>query len=301
MTYTIIGGGFGLYGYLPAMAVRGYRVLLPTKYQASVAAREDLKQFKPIIDWVSSTEEGLRNACAVVIATPPAVQQRLVKKIISDFPNIEAFHLEKPIAATPTTAANLLDLLEFNSKRVKVGFIFPYCSWTKQLATAAESSKSININWQFKAQHFCNELKTWKRLHKHGGGPIRFYGIHLIALLANLGYSSVSQSQVIAWNSKHLTVWSALFEGEGVAPCAIQVDTLNDSKSFSLNTNSEMIISMQDPFDGITLIQPKVDRRAKLIADVIDSEWSSNFRFLRRITSLWSSAETDLGQILGTF
>jgi len=47
---------------------------------------------------------------------------------------------------------------------------------------------------QLKADHFKNNKDNWKRDHKQGGGPLRFYGIHLIAVLAELGYTSSRQS-----------------------------------------------------------------------------------------------------------
>ena len=43
--FTILGSGFGLYGYLPALLDLGHMVTLPTRYQAVVAGRPELSRF----------------------------------------------------------------------------------------------------------------------------------------------------------------------------------------------------------------------------------------------------------------
>jgi hypothetical protein len=44
--YTIVGGGFGLYGYFPAIVQQtGMKVLLNEKYRKTITSRPELNRF----------------------------------------------------------------------------------------------------------------------------------------------------------------------------------------------------------------------------------------------------------------
>lgn len=294
MTYTVIGGGFGLYGYLPALMAGGNRVLLPVKYRERIVGRTDLRQFDSRITWVPTTEDGLRGAHSVIIATPPAVQSVLVRRVVNEFRNVKALFLEKPLAESPSSATQLLNELETHSMSATVGFLFLRCPWAEKLAIATKSSASISVIWHFQAHHFRHETQTWKRLHEQGGGPLRFYGIHLIALLSSLGYSRVSESRLTRENGNDVTGWQASFDGEALPTCSVEVETSSTSTAFQVGVNSDAIVKMFDPFDDIPWQDWLVDRRVALLADLLGSETTNDFRFLRDVTTLWAGAEKSL-------
>jgi predicted dehydrogenase len=291
VTYTVIGGGFGLYGYLPALIAGGNHVLLPVKYRERILGRTDLRQFDSYIMWVPTMEDGLSGAQSAIIATPPAAQAVLVRRIVNEFCNVKALFLEKPLAESPLSAAQLLNELEDNSISATVGFIFLRCPWVEKIAAATRSSGSINVIWHFQAHHFRHGTKTWKRIHEQGGGPLRFYGIHLIALLSSLGYSDVEESRLTKTNGNDITGWQASFAGKALPTCNVEVETLSNSNEFQVLVNSDAIINMSDPFDDIPRQGWQADSRVALLADLLNSEMPNDFRFLRDVTMLWERTE----------
>lgn len=292
--FTVIGGGFGLYGYLPALMSGGHTVLLPVKYRERIVNRKDLRQFESRIIWVPSTDDGLRSASSIIIATPPAVQAMLVRRVVNEFPNVKELFLEKPLAENPLSAKQLLNELEACSKWVTVGFLFLRCPWAEALAIATKSSSSIVIVWRFQAHHIRNETKTWKSHHEQGGGPLRYYGIHLIALLSSLGYSDVNESRLRRVNGNDVTGWEASFAGKALPPCNVEVETSSNSNTFYIAVNSGTVVDLTDPFDGTSWQDSILDRRVALLADLLSSERAADFRFLRDTTSLWEEAEKSL-------
>ena len=53
-TVGIVGSGFGLYGYLPALVEVGkMNVILPGRYKDKFLARSELKIYADYIHWVS--------------------------------------------------------------------------------------------------------------------------------------------------------------------------------------------------------------------------------------------------------
>lgn len=291
MTYTVIGGGFGLYGYLPALISRGKNVVLPVKYRERITRRVDLRRFESQIDWVPTMEDALHQAKTVVIATPPAAQVVMVKRVLNDFSNIEDFFLEKPLAESPESAEQLLNELERHSKACEVGFILLKSPWLRKLAVASKESTSISIIWHFQAHHFQHGIQSWKRNHAEGGGPLRFYGIHIIALISSLGYSRVKGSFLTSAHRNALTKWSAAFVGLGLAQCDVEVDSASTSNLFRVKVDSEILVQMADPFGDAPSVDLTVDRRVGLLGELIENKTRNDLSALRKIISLWAEIE----------
>ena len=92
--FTIIGSGFGMYGYLPALLkVYGEGVILPLSYKDKLMARSDLIQFLPWISWAKTLEEALKEATGVVLATTPTRQLTIAFELLNH-PNIKKLVLE---------------------------------------------------------------------------------------------------------------------------------------------------------------------------------------------------------------
>ena len=121
--FTILGSGFGLYGYLPALLGLGHKIALPERYRSVVGTRQELSQFVPRVDWCADIEEALAGSEAVVVALRPADQARWIPRLVRT-PNIRQLILEKPIAPAPEVAASLLAELEGAGKRYRVGYTF---------------------------------------------------------------------------------------------------------------------------------------------------------------------------------
>jgi predicted dehydrogenase len=308
--FTIIGGGFGLYGYLPALMSSGNHVLLPVKYRERILDRTDLRQFETRITWVPSMEDGLSGARSVIIATQPSVQVMLVRRIVNEFHNVKELFLEKPLAQTPEIALNIYDDLLRSRKEFCIGYNFRYTEWGKKLLSTPDircTNGLLKIDWSFTAHHFRHNLQTWKRFHSDGGGAIRFYGIHLIALLSEIGYSKVTSSRAYGTTLDTHEKWAASFEGSNLPKCEAMVDTKSDINSFKIeyickkNNISVTILyaNLSDPFEtekSRPFESDQIDHRVPVLIQLYRSLWDTDINKYKRYETslnLWMSVEDD--------
>ena len=292
MNVGILGSGFGLYGYLPSLlAVEGVSVLLPARYAARVAQRADIGPLAPRIDWVDTDTALLDRSDALVIAQRPQDQVAILPEILSR-PHISGLLLEKPLAPTPAMAMSVLDQVEAAELRLRIGFSFRYTRWGRNLLACLESSP-IDIVWQFRAHHYATGADNWKRQVSSGGGALRFYGTHLIALLAECGYDSVIASETRASRPGEAAAWTATLGGPERPACRILVDSDSDNTMFSLRSGAAGV-ALSDPFDEVEL-HPPFDRRVDVMTPLcreLCTPAAAAPTWHRAATALWTSIET---------
>ena len=263
-----LGSGFGLYGYLPALAGGcGQTVLLPERYRTTFAQRPELAGYSEQICWCADDGEALDRADGVVIAQRPLDQATWIPLCLQR-PNIQRLLLEKPLAHTPERAAELLADLNASGRIFRLNYSFAHLSWREVLRTALQGP--VQIDWQFCAHHFRTGLDTWKRHHAVGGGVLRFYGIHLIALLAELGYDDVAESYASGANADEPAQWSAVFTGPNVADCAVHIDSHAQGTSFRIDSVQsdgcvKPLVNLTDPFDAEPPSVDGLDRRVPVL------------------------------------
>lgn len=273
--FTIIGKGFGLYGYLPALiAATHTKVLLAEEYRRIIQRRADLSPFTPHVEWRSSLEHAISDATGIVIAVPPLEQQRLVLDNLPLHTN-KHFLLEKPIAASPLAADVLISHLTRAGSTYRVGYIFLYTDWYHKLDTSLCFVRHLDIRWHFLAHHVRTRKSTWKRSHSVGGGPLRFYGIHLLAVLASFGYSRAQESAMLATNSDEPVAWWANFDQQGTLP-SVNVDVRTDSPEtlFRVDalTHSGKRISVYDADSPLPHVHSgMLDNRVPLLTQLLHS------------------------------
>lgn len=109
------------------------------------------------------------------------------------------------------------------------------------------------MTWNFTAHHYLNDIHTWKRFSSEGGGAVRFYGIHLIALLAEIGYDEVLESNGYGKSHNELIGWSATFVGDGLPKFAINLNCNASDSTFAVSIEEapSLNFSYQGPFDEI--------------------------------------------------
>lgn len=296
--FTIIGSGFGLYGYLPALIESfGERVMLPEKYRPIVEARPELQKFKSAIDWVASSDAACKSATGLVIATRPTEQPEIAIRCCQ-FPGIATLVLEKPLAPTPMKATKLLSDLHACGKRYRVGYTFRYATWAATLDFRS-LAQCVSIEWTFMAHHFANGIATWKRRHVDGGGVIRFFGIHLLALLAGQGYRKVTRSSVSGQVAGEPERWRATFTGPDLPICHVDLNTRSIENRFHVNLNAtgkdQLLVDLREPFElEATGAGQDSDRRVGVLIRLLDSfhaNDSTHSMLYAATNDLWQQAE----------
>lgn len=300
MTFTVAGGGFGLYGYVPALIARAIEpVVLPEAYRSEMERRPELRPYVSRIRWVANRATAYAAASGLVIATPPTIQQNIVRQVLAQY-DVRTFVLEKPLAKTPDAAAATLRAIAAAGKRMRIGYTLLFTGWCKSLTwPSAESGARVTIQWEFLAHHFAHGLDVWKRRVGDGGGVLRFYGVQLIALLARRGYDTVLESMTAGAVVTEPERWQAQFSGPGLPPCAVSVDSRAPAMRFRVVADTpaghRVLVDLPSPFSEVGASVNADDSRVPTLIGLLasldddDSEW---FSFYEAVNDLWGLAET---------
>lgn len=175
----ILGGGFGLYGYLPAALKAKWRVSTLERYRNFLSDRTELVDFVNQITFVEEDNLDLDMYEGIVIARNPIEQLKFVKKT-SDFKG--HYFLEKPIGATFDSSLELLRILETRVASFSIAYLFRYQDWYKKILAGSDDDYNLSINWKIPRV----ESTSWKNVDTLGGGLLSYFGIHLLAMIAEL-------------------------------------------------------------------------------------------------------------------
>lgn len=301
MKFAILGSGFGLYGYLPALIGCGQSVVLPERYRERFQSRQELARFSDRITWVVDEAAALECASGVVIALRPADQAILIPSCLVQ-PQLTRLMLEKPLAQTPSEALGLQALLFNSQKSFRIGYTFCDTPWATSIRefAAAHPDGEIEADWRFLAHHFRNDLSNWKRWSDTGGGAIRFYGIQLIAVLAQLGYREVVASRSFGSSEQEVVRWTAVLGGAGLPNFRLLVDCRSDATKFLVRGRSArqpdiVLFDNRDPFtDDRPLADPLgLDSRVGVIENLFRPlvEQASNPCWYTDVLTLWQRIE----------
>lgn len=304
---AILGSGFGLYGYLPAL-VDGcaQRIALPERYHTRFCDRPELARFSSDVRWESNEEAALRCADGAVLALRPINQSEWIPRCLARS-NIDRLLLEKPLAHTPEVAAVIFDDLIRSRKAFRIGYTFRYTAWGQRILKSlntAKDSVSLSIYWGFLAHHFRHDLQNWKRSSAAGGGALRFYGIHLVALLAEAGYREVNVSRTFGASEDEVEKWIAVFAGTCLPECEVVVDTKATVHKFhaeqTINTGrgqaTFVIADLSDPFDsgGEPCLSDGIDQRVPILSRLCRSLWEegeNEYEWYDAAARLWRRVE----------
>jgi predicted dehydrogenase len=275
----ILGSGFGLYGYLPAAAdISLEPILLPSRYKEKFLNRFELQKFINQIFWVDSEQELINEATTLIVSKRPNDQFDLLDKLLNQS-QIRNIIFEKPFAQNPEQAMKMQESILCSDKRCSVSFIFRHLPWSILQKNELNTHKSLSpkiceLKWEFMAHHYEKDIHNWKRIHGDGGGVIRFFGIHLIALLAEWGYDNVNHSEVFMGpQDGDYSKWHATFSGPDLPDFRVQIDSYNSNSSFFIKNNldSAFLYKARDPFGDDCAAQSnnRIDPRYKYIKKVL--------------------------------
>lgn len=288
MKFAILGSGFGLYGYLPALAEEGISICLSERYRSKFNGRSELRQYAGQISWVPDINGAVREIDGVVLAKRPAEQPEIVVDLVQQ-ENIKYFLLEKPLAVTPAQSLELLNTLQETSCHFRIAYLFVYTKWRSILEKLIQDPgiREVHISWNFMSHHFRNDLDIWKRYNSQGGGAIRFYGIQAIALMAFLKYTSARDSVSEGADDQPVR-WQATFIREGCPAVRWRIDSCASIEKFSITkfpifSDKEACYTDKTPFAPLgpldARVEPLVCHIRSLFSDDSDRqyiEWYNN-------------------------
>ena len=306
--FAILGSGFGLYGYLPALVEGcGQVILLPERYRSSFHARHELKIFSSAVRWVPDEKAALGSADGAVLALRPVDQEFWLDDCIGKT-NLKFLILEKPLARTPERAQSALDALLLAGKTFRIGYLFRFTAWGQQLLSTLGTrsySGKLFIQWTFCAHHYQQDLSNWKRFVSMGGGAIRFFGIHVIALLAELGYEYVVMSRTFGTSKDEIERWSATVTGPGLPVCELiidirsTIDMFKVSCSREVNEKPDVWECLSSPLDSNKLPEANLvaglDSRTLVLSqlcDTLQDVGDNEFAWYQQTLDLWLSVES---------
>ena len=259
MNIGILGSGFGVYGYLPAVCKNLWTPIILEKNRYKIEARPELFQHKDRITYVDNEKTLIESSHSLIIATTHTYQTEFLK--LNNLKNINHLYLEKPISPTLKDYFELIQYLKLNKTKFSVAYLFIYSSWYLGLKKLLQSEKSIDVafNWSVKKIE-----STWKNSMIYGGGLLYFYGIHFLALLNNLEIS-MDDIEIIEDNDK------VLINVTGLQKIKISINYAKNSY-FSIKVPeknlNKIIYENQTPF-GLQNKLGTEDTRVNLIAEYL--------------------------------
>lgn len=299
MLFGIQGSGFGLYGYLPALLADGHDVVLPQRYRRIMEGRADLVHQISRARFVSDEAEVLSMVDALVFAVRPEDQASKLPATLAS-PRLRYLMLEKPLAPNPIQSGDLLALLDVSQIRYRIGYTLLSTRWAKELVRRGRPRSRWRITWRFNAHHYVHDINTWKRWHNEGGGAIRFYGIHLLALLAAFGYRDVLKASA-AGEGGECRFFQATMMGPDLPECTVEVDSAAPHAVFSIDseTNSAMhaVVNLAEPFgaeENIPEQDVRVNVLMQLVRDLVSNE-TPKPDYYGTTNRLWAELEAAAG------
>lgn len=293
----IIGGKFGLYGHLPALLYKYGTVALSIKNQEFVRTRLDLKKYYDRIVWLKDDQEVLAQSSLLVLAVPPLAQEEII------FNNIELLTskkliLEKPLSDNPKSAQVLLKNLIKYKINFRVNYTFFVTEWFYEICSLLYSNQhyEIVIKWEFLAHHFKEPSHIWKKYHSKGGGCLRFFSIHLIALLAHLKFKKIKSSQLFYVDTDIPYKWFAqLNDNKNRAIICVDSKATNNFFHVTVIQNKKTIYEkhIDSPFEE-NKNKMFSDIRSVYILEILSQLDKDNLPFMKQyleINQLWSHIE----------
>jgi predicted dehydrogenase len=277
----ILGSGFGLYGYLPAICqVSNEKVYLLNKAKEILLGRPELTKYFDRIIWIESSSEIINTCDTLIIAYPPQYVYPLIE-LIETSSTLKNIIVEKPICQNSTTSLEFISRVKNKKIKIISGFLFIYTEWYQNLVNY--NNGDININWNFlKKSNLISDL-SWKYFSNQGGGALNMYGVHLLSILTS--FEPVPEN--VYQNNDE--VFRAVFRTKNNFCININLELTDTQSNFKI----ENIISLETPFGKQNEIKQE-DFRVKFITKML-IDFKNNYKCLDKIMldtmHLWSLIE----------
>ena len=302
MNFGILGGGFGIYGWLSALKDNDeIKIHTLTKYKENIFSRDEFYNIRNKIIWDDLEDNILKNSDILIIARRPIDQLNLLRKIVINSYKCSLI-LEKPIAPSPDESEIILKEIKNNKNNIIINFTLNQTNWANKIIDAikSKSKKKIFVKWDLMAYHYKhhkkNSMLSWKAYKDAGGGALRFYCIHLVHLFSL--ESEWNHVELINKDLSNEDIFCNIRMNNDYLDVNIICDTKNHNHEFKVLINDEIIINSIDPFieDDIKYDNTELDRRVnylkKVVNQSLDNQWFSDNDIARHI-KLWKKIESN--------
>lgn len=290
---AILGSGFGAYTYLPAAVQTGNfsKIYCLPSFFDFVSKRSDISHLKEFLTTCRHRTELLSCCQILVSARRPQDQQELIYRDLQSS-TFDWLYLEKPLAISPKDAFSCHEALVSR----KTNYSINYSICRLPLWEFSPCEPLFKLKWNFMAAHwaYANQNR-WKRCNSEGGGSLRFYGIHLIALAAKYGFTKVITSSV---DSQYQS-WRCILENISKQRLVVSLDSFSLQSVFSLETVNSTVFRLKTPFDGVSQANdatsfapdPRISITVPYLCSHTYEPKSENLSFKLRVLDLWSEIE----------
>ena len=261
MKIGVLGGGFGLYGYVPACIQNNWRVHTLSRYKSEIQARPELADFTANLVFHSDESALISEVDALIYARNPESQVKFLNSINGFRGHV---YLEKPLAPTIESHEEALNKLELSALRFSVGYLLPFTGWYREIISANHRNQisGVEVNWEYDPPN-----ALWKSNPALGGGIADYYAIHLVSLLSDLhvqldDLNFSSSSDYLEIQSKTNAVFTIKIRVSRAKANRFQALTVSDQGLSEIRSNS---IS---PF-GAALVRGKRDSRIPFLAQYL--------------------------------
>jgi len=241
---AILGSGFGLYGYLPALAeISLHDILFLSKAKDVFFSRAELNEYKDRVHWAESIPQILEQSEVIVLAIQPERQQNFINEHVNQLINKKLI-LEKPLAKNAEDALSLLNKLKDYKIKYRIAYTLIYTDWLQNLKLLSDSNSlpdELLIEWLFLAHHYKTDINNWKKDLSQGGGIINFYGIHFIALCVYLGYQNLVSSKALFFSKNDLHDWECVIQNNSGKKIRIKLNSFSKISRFRIDIKPETI------------------------------------------------------------
>ena len=193
MKFGIIGGGFGVDGYLSALSAMAAAEVVAVSDSGSGRVLGKLPDSNLYIgNWLKMKRAPVDTVC---IVTPPSTHLEMVKALLASGKNVVC---EKPFGASAAQSQDMAVLARNSNNTTAVTYQFRFEPGFQKLKSLLDGGRygellSINCVWLTAGRSDRNAVWTWQHDTSQGGGVIGAFQSHVIDLIQWLTNSTISE------------------------------------------------------------------------------------------------------------
>jgi predicted dehydrogenase len=263
----LLGSGFALYGYLPALINLGFkRIITLNKYKKKILQRADIRKYYCELSYCNNENELIKKSQTIIVCKRPSDQKRILNKIFKE--KNKNVLLEKPLAKNIQLSKIILKKLINKKIKYNIFYSFLYTNWFRLIKKNYKKS-NIEFNWSFYSYDLKNNINNWKLKESEGGGIINYYGIHFVSIAAHLGYKKILKSEISVNKKKIHTKWTCVFYKKK-SKITIKLNINSSNNFFKIKKEKKIFFINNSPFaktkesdDRIPILQKYINLKIK--------------------------------------